>query len=116
MGSGSAPILVMGQQVDQIVDATNSLTDRLAIGAPLLVVIVGLLLWLVVGRGMQAVEAVRGAVSRMTDGDLNERVESPHTGDELERLVTTMNGMLERISAFCREGTTICFRRKPRAS
>ena len=97
MGSGSAPILVMGQQVDQIVDATNSLTDRLAIGRP-------------IARSDRRTPAVaRGraryasgrscprSVSRMTDGDLNERVESPHTGDELERLVTTMNGMLERI-------------------
>ena len=97
LGTGSAPILVEGQRINQITNATRSLTVDVAVGAPLLVLAVGLLIWLVVGRAMKTVESVRVAVAEISEEDLDERVSNPRTGDELERLVLTMNVMLERL-------------------
>jgi signal transduction histidine kinase len=99
LGGRSAPILVEAQQIDQIADATRSLEERLAVGAPILALIFGALIWFVVGRAMKPVEATRLAVAGIADLANGERVENPGTGDELERLVTTMNLLLDRLQA-----------------
>ena len=98
-GTGSAPILVTAQQIGQIDQTVGSLTVLLAVVSPVLAVVLGLPIWFVVGRAMKPVEAVRVAVADISDQDLEERVPSPGTGDELERLVDTMNRMLERLQA-----------------
>jgi len=97
LGMGSAPILVEAQEINQIADATHSLTLGVALGAPLLILAAGVLIRLVVGRAMKSVESVRLAVAQVSDDRLDERVTNPGTGDELERLVLTMNVMLERL-------------------
>ena len=97
LGDRKAPILVVAQAINQITDAVNSLKVRLAISSPLLALAVGLLFWLVVGRAMRKVEAVRTAVGDVSELDLSARVANPRTGDELERLVVTMNEMLTRL-------------------
>ena len=107
LGTGSAPILVEGQRINQITNATRSLTVDVAVGAPLLVLAVGLLIWLVVGRAMKTVESVRVAVAEISEEDLDERVSNPRTGDELERLVLTMNVMLERLQGAIEQRTPV---------
>lgn len=97
LGVGPRPILVEAVQINQIAAATDSLAAGLAIGAPLLVLAGGVLMWLVVGRAMRTVESVRIAVTRVSDDDPSERVSNPRTGDELERLVVTMNDLLDRL-------------------
>jgi len=99
LGTGSAPILVEAQQIAQIDQASSSLSVLLAVVLPFLAVVLGLLIWFVVGRAMKPVEAVRVAVADISDKDLEERVASPRTGDEIDRLVETMNRMLERLQA-----------------
>jgi signal transduction histidine kinase len=98
-GTGSAPILVEAQQIGQIDQTISSLTLLLAVVLPILAVVLAALIWFIVGRAMKPVEAVRVAVAHISDTDLDERVVGPGTGDELERLVETMNRMLERLQA-----------------
>jgi signal transduction histidine kinase len=104
LGVGNTPILVEAVQINQIAAATDSLAAGLAIGAPVLVLAGGVLMWFVVGRAMRTVESVRIAVTRVSDDDPSERVSNPRTGDELERLVVTMNNLLDRLQeAIARE-------------
>lgn len=97
LGGPLAPILVEAQQINQINDATRSLTVRVAIGTPLLALAFGVLTWFVVGRAMKPVESTRLAVAGIVDLESGERVENPRTGDELESLVSTMNLLLDRL-------------------
>ena len=97
IGSAKGPILVSGQAINQIVDAEHSLTVLLVVLLPLLAVGLAVLIWLVVGRAMRRVEDVRAAVADISVGQLDERVPSSRSGDELDRLVGTMNVMLERL-------------------
>jgi signal transduction histidine kinase len=99
LGGRSAPILVEYQVINQIVDAENSLTELLEIVLPILALVLGGLVWLVVGRAMKPVEVVRRAVADISTKDLDERLPSPRSGDELDRLVDTMNQMLQGIQA-----------------
>ncbi len=93
----SGPILVEYQVINQIVGAENSLTNLLVVVLPILAVVLGGLIWLVVGRAMKPVEIVRRAVADISENDLDERLPSPRSGDELDRLVQTMNQMLQRL-------------------
>ena len=107
-GSGSAPILVEAQQINQVAAARRVLTLLPTIGVPVVVLALAATVWIVVGRAMRPVEAIRRAVAEVSDADPSERLPSPGTGDELERLVETMNVMLDRLhQAVERERTFI---------
>ena len=95
----SGPILLEGQEINQVVEASRSLDYLFIYGLPALGVAVAVLIWLVVGRAMRPVEVVRSAVEEISSSDLKARVPSPRTGDELDRLVDTMNSLLGRMQA-----------------
>jgi signal transduction histidine kinase len=92
-------IIVSGQQINEIIDADHRLTELLVIVLPLLAAVLGILIWLVVGRAMRPVEAIRATVAEISVGNLEERVPGSGSGDELDRLAETMNRMLDRLSA-----------------
>lgn len=92
-------VLLIGRPAGQVGEATSSLARLLVFGIPLLTAALGLLIWIVVGRALRPVEAVRAEVDEISDEDLSRRVPVPDTGDELERLVETMNEMLDRLEA-----------------
>ena len=72
-------------------------TDLLLIGLPILLVVAALTIWLMVGRALAPVEAMRREVDAISAADLDRRVPSPHGNDEIARLATTMNDMLDRL-------------------
>lgn len=69
----------------------------LAVALPLLVVLAAGVEWVVVGRALHPVEAIRAEVADITAGDLSRRVPEPPTDDEIGRLARTMNAMLARL-------------------
>lgn len=66
---------------------------------PLLLALVGIAVWMLVGRSLQQVERIRGQVDTITARRLDGRVEVPPTADEIQALAQTMNSMLERLEA-----------------
>jgi signal transduction histidine kinase len=75
----------------------EELRTGLFIGVPLLVGFVGLISWLLVGRSLKPVEAIRREVVAIAHTTLDRRVPEPPVRDELGRLVRTMNEMLDRL-------------------
>ena len=69
----------------------------ISVVVPVLVLVLALSTWLVVGRALRPVEAIRTQVAQMGAGDLHRRVPDPGTGDEVGRLAATMNRMLDRL-------------------
>jgi signal transduction histidine kinase len=66
--------------------------------------LLGALIWWVVGRALRPVDAMRLRVDGLGDHDLAARLDPPGTGDELDRLANTLNDLLERLeSAVARE-------------
>ena len=79
-------------------DAAESVTAlTLAVGCPLLLLTVTLVTWRVCGRALRPVEAIRTEVSSIGEQDLHRRVPIPNGDDEIARLATTMNAMLDRL-------------------
>jgi signal transduction histidine kinase len=58
----------------------------------------GAAVWLV-GRSLRPVDAMRRDLASITASDLERRVPVPSTGDELERLGTTLNETIDRLGA-----------------
>jgi signal transduction histidine kinase len=69
----------------------------LLVGAPLLVGLVAVAVWILVGRSLQSVERIRRQVAEIDGHRLHERVEVPPTGDEIAALASTMNRMLDKL-------------------
>ncbi|MBF9070855.1 HAMP domain-containing protein [Streptacidiphilus sp. NEAU-YB345] len=76
-------------------ESTTALT--LAVGCPLLLLLVAFVTWRVTGRALRPVEAIRTEVAAIGEQALHRRVPIPRGGDEIAKLATTMNAMLDRL-------------------
>ena len=92
-------VLVVGQSTDDASDAIATVTTLLAVAVPLIVLLMAGTTWVVVGRALRPVERMRREVDAVTASRLDRRVAEPGTDDEIGRLASTMNGMLDRLDA-----------------
>jgi signal transduction histidine kinase len=60
-------------------------------------ILLGVLIWIVVGRALRPVDDMRRTVDAIGARDLGRRVDEPGTGDELDRLADTLNDLLARL-------------------
>lgn len=95
-GGGEAT-LVYGVPLEQTDTAVSAAVVLLAIGVPVLVLLMGLVTWVVTGRSLRPVERMRNEVETIRAARPDARVAVPHTGDEIARLADTMNAMLDRL-------------------
>jgi len=89
--------VVAAASLEQALDATAILAGILAVGVPLLIGLVGFAVWVIIGRTLEPVEAIRSRVASIGDQELDRRVPVPDTDDEIGRLAATMNEMLDRL-------------------
>ncbi len=97
-----ASALLVGRPIGQVNDAVASLKRLMLTAIPVIAALLGGLIWWVVGRSLRPVEDVRRTVGAISENDLTSRVPVPDTGDEIARLVDTMNGMLDRVEGAVR--------------
>jgi len=81
----------------QIDLATTRLAVLLALGLPVLLLVLATAIWLAVGRALQPVEQIRASAAAIDGTEVGARVPLPGTEDEIARLAQTMNAMLSRI-------------------
>lgn len=94
--SGAA-MLHVAQNVDDLNDTIRNLVIALAVMVPVVVVLLALLVWWLVGRTLRPVELMRAEVADISGTDLRRRLPVPEQADEIARLASTMNEMLDRI-------------------
>ncbi|MFT3660600.1 MAG: HAMP domain-containing sensor histidine kinase [Gordonia sp. (in: high G+C Gram-positive bacteria)] len=90
--------LVLGRSLDTAGEAVAAATTLMAFAVPAVSVFVALLIWTVVGRALRPVERIRRDVESAGD-DVTRRIAAPGGDDEVARLATTMNGMLDKLEA-----------------
>lgn len=88
----AAPLEVQAQTV-------RTVAGFLLLSTPVLLLVVGLAVWLLVGRALEPVEVIRRQVDRIDARQLSQRVDVPRTRDEIAALAATMNVMLDRLEA-----------------
>ena len=96
-GPNGPVIVYAANSLRHVDDTVNALRAAFAVGVPVLLVLLGAVLWRVVGGALQPVEAIRRKVADISGGDLSHRVPEPLTADEIGRLARTMNDMLARL-------------------
>jgi len=90
-------VVYAGYSTESIQEATTVVRRALLVGTPLLVAVLAAVIWLLTGRALRPVESIRSEVETLSDTDLGHRLRVPATSDEIERLATTMNTMLDRL-------------------
>jgi signal transduction histidine kinase len=77
--------------------ATRRLEYAIAAGVLLLTGIVAWITWVLVGRTLRPVEAIRARISEITVSDLSLRIPVPPGSDEITQLATTANQTLSQL-------------------
>ncbi len=107
-GTPADPLTVLvASSLAQVDDSTRVVRRGLLVGAPLLLLVVAALAWWLVGSVLRPVEQLRRGAARIRDdpgapptrdGDRDRRLPVPPGTDELHRLATTLNEMLDRLA------------------
>jgi signal transduction histidine kinase len=95
--AGEALKVVAASPLADVQRSVSELSRLLWVGIPILVVLVGGLAWLLVGRALRPVDSMRHEVDEISHSTLHRRVPEPASGDEVARLAHTMNAMLDRL-------------------
>jgi signal transduction histidine kinase len=90
-------VVYVARSLESVNKSTDSLERLLYWALPALVLLVGGLTWVVTGRALQPVEAMRREVEVIGAEDLHRRVPESSRQDEIGRLARTMNAMLARL-------------------
>ncbi|MGC7096512.1 sensor histidine kinase [Amycolatopsis lurida] len=86
----------------QITQSIDLVVNSLLVAAPVLTVFVGWLTWFAVDRALRPIEAVRRRAEAISHSTLDERLPEQDTGDEVGKLTSTLNRMLDRIASGAR--------------
>lgn len=97
--TGSSDAVYVARSTAEITSSVNQVLLELAVGVPILVLAFAVLGWLLVGRALRPVETMRQQAERIPGGP---RLALPATRDELARLATTFNALLDRIDSAAR--------------
>ena len=96
-GAGEPAVALVAHDLEDVLASTRTLTQLLAIAIPIVAGVLAVLIWVLVGRTLGPVEAIRAEVSGIGARSLDRRVPQPSGDDEIARLARTMNEMLDRI-------------------
>ena len=90
-------VIYVGTSFDQVDESTSALVTSLGFAWPILLGSLAVIVWWLVGRTLEPVEEIRSEVAGLGARDLERRVPTTGSGDEIDRLAVTMNEMLERL-------------------
>jgi signal transduction histidine kinase len=89
--------VIAARTLESVDESTAIVTRLLVFGLPPLLLLVAATTWVVTGRALAPVEAIRTEVDAISATALNRRVPQPVGRDEIARLASTMNHMLDRL-------------------
>jgi signal transduction histidine kinase len=96
-GPEGPAVLHIAANLDDVEESIDALVTSLTLMVPAVAGVLAALIWWLVGRTLQPVEAIRAEVAGMGGGELDRRVPEPPGEDEVARLARTMNAMLDRV-------------------
>jgi signal transduction histidine kinase len=97
MSPGGPVHVYVGTSLESVSETVSLLRRTLLAGLPALLALLALSIWVVIGRALRPVEAIRSEVATISARALDRRVPVPDSHDEVSRLAATMNAMLDRL-------------------
>jgi signal transduction histidine kinase len=95
--NGTIGTLIVAASLDPADRSIAALRLLLWLLTPLLIAMVATIVWTLVGRALRPVDAISSEVGAISLTTIDKRVPVPDSGDEIERLATLMNAMLDRL-------------------
>jgi heavy metal sensor kinase len=89
--------LVVGIDIDDQREVVARLTVLVAVGGPIVLLALSVLGWILAGAALRPVEELRSEAAAISTSEPDRRLPVPDTGDELQRLTETLNGMLDTV-------------------
>ncbi|UGQ11575.1 HAMP domain-containing histidine kinase [Yinghuangia sp. ASG 101] len=99
MTAGDGRTVYVADSMEHVSEPVATVRVVLLVGLPPLLALLTCTTWLVVGRSLRPVEAIRAEVADISEHALHRRVPVPATHDEIGRLARTMNEMLARLES-----------------
>lgn len=96
VGRRTATVLV-ASTLEDVGDAAAEASRLGLLFLPVLVIVLATAIWVLVGRTLAPVDAIRAEADAITGSDLHRRVPEPTSRDEIGRLARTLNRMLARL-------------------
>lgn len=97
--TGEEYVVSVAVSLEDVDESSDALVPLLLVGLPLVLLVVGGTTWIVVTRALAPVERIRREVDEISGDRLDRRVPLPGARDEVHRLASTMNAMLDRLQA-----------------
>jgi signal transduction histidine kinase len=91
-------VIVVAVPIGGFNQSVSLLRTVLFISQPLLVLVLMLIAWRVIGASLRPVESLRAGAERITGAHTQERLPVPVAHDEIHRLATTLNDMIDRLA------------------
>jgi signal transduction histidine kinase len=92
-------VIVAGRTTSTAAATITTVVQLLAVAVPLLVILIAASSWFTVARALRPVDRMRAELDVVTSANLHTRIEQPESRDEVGRLATTMNRMLDRLDS-----------------
>ena len=89
--------VIAARSTEDVAETVGTIIRLLAVAVPLVVLLLGVTIWIVVGRALRPVERMRREVDAVSATNLDRRLDESGSGDEIDRLAHTMNRMLDRL-------------------
>jgi signal transduction histidine kinase len=90
-------VVVVGATLGDVIEAMDRLLLVMGTVGPLAIVIVSVAGWLLASAALRPVEQMRLEAAAVSASEPGRRLPVPGSGDELARLATTLNSMLDRL-------------------
>ena len=91
--------VVVGSSLEAAHEASRRLRTLLLLGVPLAVLLLGAVVWVLVGRALGRLDRIRAEVDAIGPQQLDRRLVVTGPRDEVRRLAATMNRMLDRVES-----------------
>ena len=91
--------VVVGSSLEAVHEASRRLRTLLLLGVPLAVLLLGAVVWVLVGRALGRLDRIRAEVDAIGPQQLDRRLVVTGPRDEVRRLAATMNRMLDRVES-----------------
>lgn len=94
---GKEQVVVVGTSTEARDEALKDLVQLLFLGGPVALLLASFAAYWVAAAALRPVDAMRSQAAEISAAHLDRRLPVPRTGDEISRLGTTLNEMLERL-------------------
>jgi signal transduction histidine kinase len=88
----------VGDSLEAVSEASVALRRALWLGVPVVVALLGVVIWWLLGRAIGRLDRIRAEVDRISADNLEARVAGDGVDDEVGQLAATMNALLERLA------------------